>query len=179
MVFNPIVGLYDIDNSVITATVRIRSGLASGDTLALTPNPSTMGPISVASYQSGTGTLTLVGNGATSSEWSTAMRSVTFANSSNNAPGTSRSIGFKVTNASSSSNELSMSFTVVPVNDAPTAVNSTLTGIAEDAADASNTGTAVSTLVANSTDPDASPLKGMAIVGVDNSDGEWQYTLNG
>ncbi len=71
------------------------------------------------------------------------------------------------------------SLTVSAVNDAPSLIASApLNGIAED--DVNNSGTLVSQLIATSiSDVDAGPLKGIAITSVDNTNGSWQYTLNG
>lgn len=66
------------------------------------------------------------------------------------------------------------------VNVAPTAAGSaTLTAINEDVANASNLGTTVADLLASViTDTNPNP-SGLAITGVDNSNGTWQYSLNG
>ncbi len=53
-----------------------------------------------------------------------------------------------------------------------------LTAIDEDPV--SNNGTLVSTLIAGQiTDADAGALEGIAVAGVDNSNGTWEYTING
>ncbi len=69
--------------------------------------------------------------------------------------------------------------TVNPINDAPSLSSSyTLTGIAED--NVSSVGTLVSNIVsAGVSDPDSGAQQGIAVVAVNDSNGTWQYTLNG
>ena len=55
-----------------------------------------------------------------------------------------------------------------------------LTTISASIADASNTGSLVSALIAGQvTDPDAGALAGIAITAIDDSNGVWQYSTNG
>ncbi len=70
---------------------------------------------------------------------------------------------------------------VTPVNDAPTLAGSeNVAGINEDVAAASNTGTLVSDLIAGHvTDIDSGALSGIAVIGAVNTNGTWQYTING
>lgn len=64
------------------------------------------------------------------------------------------------------------------VNDAPTFSSSMMfTGTTEDAV--SNTGMLVSSFNSTISDVDAGALKGIAITSVDNTNGTWQYTLDG
>ncbi|MFM7678745.1 MAG: LamG-like jellyroll fold domain-containing protein, partial [Roseiflexaceae bacterium] len=177
---NPMVGVFDLDRAVITATVRITSGFVAGDLLRLTPITSTMGSIQLSSYLTSTGVLTLVApSPATPTQWTAALRALTFENALSDNPGSTRTLGFVVQTASTTSSEQTLSFAVNPVNDAPTAVNNTLTSIAEDVASAANTGTSVATIASTNTDPDTGASKGLAITGVNTSDGQWQYTSNG
>ncbi|HIK09737.1 MAG TPA: DUF4347 domain-containing protein [Oscillatoriaceae cyanobacterium M33_DOE_052] len=76
--------------------------------------------------------------------------------------------------------------TVNPVNDAPVLDNSasmSLTAIDEDVADASNTGTTVADIITSAggdriTDVDAGAVEGIAVIGVNNTNGTWQYSIN-
>ncbi|MCP4708060.1 MAG: hypothetical protein GY869_05510, partial [Planctomycetes bacterium] len=81
----------------------------------------------------------------------------------------------------------SVNITVNPINDAPLLDNSgaaCMTPIDEDIPINLNTGTSILTLLfrganndpINDVDPD--PLEGMAIVGVDNTNGSWEFTLD-
>jgi hypothetical protein len=83
--------VFDPDSRLASATVRISSGFASGDTLAFTNQRGITG-----TYDTGTGTLTLTGN-APVSDYQAALRSVRFTR----APGSSssRTFEFQVTDA--------------------------------------------------------------------------------
>jgi uncharacterized repeat protein (TIGR02543 family) len=72
-----------------------------------------------------------------------------------------------------------VTMTLAAVNDAPVAVNGTLTPITEDVSDANNAGTAVSAIASGCTDLDANALKGLAVTSLDESNGKWFYTTNG
>ncbi len=69
--------------------------------------------------------------------------------------------------------------TVTAVNDAPVAADGTLTAILENVASGDNTGTVVSAIVASCTDVETSAVKGMAVIGADETNGKWFYTING
>jgi len=74
------VSVFDRDNTTLASgSVSITSGFDSGDTLSFTNNGFTMGNIS-ASYNSGTGVLTLTSAGATATraQWAHAFEAVTF-----------------------------------------------------------------------------------------------------
>ena len=69
--------------TLVSATVSITGNFQSGeDVLAFTNNGSTMGNI-VASYNAGTGVLTLTSSGgsATLAQWQAALRAVTYTDS--------------------------------------------------------------------------------------------------
>ena len=67
---------------------------------------------------------------------------------------------------------------LVPNNAPVLASANDLTAIDEDPV--SNTGTLVSALIAGQvTDADAGALTGIAVIGVDNTNGSWEYTTNG
>ncbi len=61
--------------------------------------------------------------------------------------------------------------------------NFVVTTIDEDVTDAANTGMTVTALIASAGDPitdtDAGALEGIAVTGVDNTSGSWQYSLTG
>jgi hypothetical protein len=70
--------------------------------------------------------------------------------------------------------------TVTPVKDAPllnTSLDIQLDPVAENSTDPA--GTLVSSLLAGMSNPDGDPLRGMAVSGVANTGGRWQYTLDG
>ena len=76
------------------------------------------------------------------------------------------------------SNTVAVSLTITPVNDAPTlSASSPFPAILEDAF--TNTGMLVSDYANLSNDVDSGALKGIAITSLDNSNGTWQFTLDG
>ncbi len=78
-----------------------------------------------------------------------------------------------------SSTSASSAVSITPVNDAPVLGGANdLTSIIEDAT--SPVGDLISTLLAGQvTDPDTGALQGIAVIGVDDTNGVWQYTING
>jgi hypothetical protein len=115
----------DSDNSTFaSATISITGNFASGqDVLAFT-NGGSFGNIS-GSYDSSTGVLTLTGSTATAEQWQSAIRSVTYANSSD-APGeATRTISITVNDGTDNSNTATKDVSVTAVNDDPTSVSTT------------------------------------------------------
>ena len=105
--------LSDLDSATqSSATVSITGGFQSQDTLAFTNNGATMGNIA-ASYNSGTGVLTLTSAGATATnaQWEAALESVTFASSSTTAG--DRTISFVISDGTKSSAAVSNTIAVV------------------------------------------------------------------
>jgi predicted outer membrane repeat protein len=104
----------DSDNANLTgATVAITAGLVSAqDTLAFTNQLGITG-----NYNSGTGVLTLTGT-TTVANYQTALRSVTYANSSDN-PTASRTITFTATDGISIPGSATRGIAITAVNDAP------------------------------------------------------------
>ncbi len=108
--------LTDAEGDNITgATITISANYANGeDTLSFTPTGSIIG-----SFNAGTGVLTLSGTG-TAAEYQTALRSVTYNNTSD-APSTSaRTISFEATDShGATSTAATTTVNVAAVNDAP------------------------------------------------------------
>jgi parallel beta-helix repeat protein len=78
------------------------------------------------------------------------------------------------------SNSATVVINVNAVNDAPVLNRSAAVVLDSVAEDASNpAGSLVSAMLGGVTDVDASDLRGIAVSGVTNSGGKWQYTLNG
>ena len=70
------------------------------------------------------------------------------------------------------------SITVTTVNDAPSGVSASIfAAINED--NFNSFGKLVSAFTSSTYDPDTGALKGIAVTAVDNTNGEWQYTLDG
>ncbi|WP_043596967.1 DUF4347 domain-containing protein, partial [Aeromonas diversa] len=114
--------LSDVDSTTLaSATVAITGNFQSGqDLLAFTNNGSTMGNIS-ASYNSGTGVLTLSSAGATATlaQWQAALRAVTYANSSDTPNTSTRTVSFTVNDGTDASSAATQSVSVTAANDAP------------------------------------------------------------
>ncbi|HLL90813.1 MAG TPA: putative Ig domain-containing protein, partial [Tepidisphaeraceae bacterium] len=105
----------DVDNANLTgATIEITGNYQSGeDVLAFTNANGITG-----SWNSATGVLTLSGT-ATVAQYQAALRSVTYANSSENPSTTTRTVSFTVTDGSANSNTATQNIAVTAVNDAP------------------------------------------------------------
>ncbi len=110
----------DPDNlTLASATVSISANLATAeDALDLIEVPATMGNIA-ASYTAGTGVLALTSAGATATvaQWQTALRAVTYSNSSNTPSVATRTVSFVVSDGSASSPTGTKSVTVASTND--------------------------------------------------------------
>ena len=114
------------DTSLVAANVRISAGFsAAQDTLGFTNQNGITG-----SYNGATGMLMLTGS-ATVADYQTALRSVTYQNSSDN-PTTSRSIAFSASDVHAFGAEATKSITITAVNDAPTITSSGPTTATED-----------------------------------------------
>ncbi|MEH2060844.1 MAG: cadherin-like domain-containing protein [Nostoc sp.] len=115
----------DVDSlNLASATISITSGFASTqDTLTFTNQNGITG-----SYNSSTGILTLTGSD-TVANYQTALRTITYTNSSDNPTVTPRTISFLVNDGSNDSTAVTRNINITAVNDAPvaTATNSALT----------------------------------------------------
>ncbi|MFZ5527606.1 MAG: cadherin domain-containing protein [Pseudomonadota bacterium] len=141
----------DVDSTNLNgATVRITGNYVNGqDVLAFTNQNGISG-----SWNASTGTLTLTGS-ATVAQYQAALRSITYANSSENPSTTSRTVSFTVTDSSSAaSNTATRSVGVTAVNDAPVITSNG--GGSSASISISENGTAVTTVTA--TDVDSSNL---------------------
>ncbi|WP_349573323.1 DUF4347 domain-containing protein, partial [Azotobacter salinestris] len=147
---DPGLTLSDSDSGTLaSATVSIAGNFQSAqDVLAFVNDGSTMGDIT-GSYNAATGVLTLSSSGATATlaQWQTALRSVTYTNSSDLPDTSTRVIGIVVNDGTSDSNTATKSVSLTSVNDAPVVsvpssivvtedVASALTGISFSDADA-------------------------------------------
>ena len=168
----------DADSTNLTgATVSISANYANGqDVLAFTNQLGITG-----SWNSTTGVLTLTGT-ATVANYQTALRSVTYVNTSDTPSTAARTVAFTVSDGTANSNTAPRTISVTAVNDAPTLSNGTLASINEDTINPS--GQTVATIFSGQfTDVDTgASLAGIAVV--DNSadagtQGEWQYSTNG
>ena len=92
-------------------------------------------------------------------------------------------LSIKVTATDSSNASISSNFdiTVANVNDAPTltATPVTLTAIDEDATTNNGDAVDINGITSLINDVDVGAVKGIAVIGVDNTNGKWQYTTDG
>ena len=109
----------DVDSAnLVSATVSITSGFISAqDTLAFTTQNGITG-----SYNSSTGILTLTGN-ATVANYQTALRTITYTNSSDNPSTTPRTVSFLVNDGTANSTVVTRNINITAVNDSPVVAN--------------------------------------------------------
>ncbi|MEM7257583.1 MAG: LamG-like jellyroll fold domain-containing protein, partial [Pseudomonadota bacterium] len=113
---------------MVSATVSISGNFAAGeDTLNFTDQSGISG-----SYNPGTGVLNLSGS-ATATDYQTALRSITYHNSSENPSSLSRTLSFVVNDGSSNSNTATRDIAVTAVNDSPAVTLSGLISYIENA----------------------------------------------
>lgn len=128
--------LSDVDNATLgLATVAITGNLASGQDVLAFVNDGSMGNIS-ASYDAGTGVLTLTSAGATATlaQWQAALRSVTYSNGSDAPSTAARTISFRVNDGTADSNVATKVLNVTAVNDAPQITAPATLSVTEDQA---------------------------------------------
>ncbi len=112
----------DADSANLTgATVSITANFASGqDLLGFATQNGITG-----SYNAGTGVLALTGT-ASVANYQAALRSVTYANSSDSPSTATRTVTFAATDGSNASNNATKSVSVTAVNDAPLGADKTV-----------------------------------------------------
>ena len=117
----------DADNATLAgATVTISNFVAGQDVLGFTPVRATMGNIAIVSNAGGVLTLTSSGATATKAQWQTALRAVTYSNSSEDPTTTQRSVEFVVSEYTLDSNTLTSTINVTAANDVPVATASSV-----------------------------------------------------
>ncbi len=120
------------------------------------------------------------------------LRAVTYENTSDAlTTGNTREVRFKLTGIGPDSNEPTKQIVFEAQNDAPVLNNtgdpslSTIPEKQQPSDDASNLGTTVIAILESGvgdstiTDPDPGAVEGIAVIGVDNTNGVWQYDPNG
>ena len=114
----------DPDSLTLTsATVTISGGYQAGqDILGFVNDGSTMGNIS-GSYSSGVLLLTSSSSTATVAEWQSALRAVTYTNSSETPNTSTRTISFVVNDGTNDSNTATQQVSITATNDTPTVAN--------------------------------------------------------
>jgi len=105
-----------------TANITIGNFVAGQDVIGFVPNAGTMGNIVVSSNSGGVLQLASAGSTATLVQWQTALRAITYLNSSDNPTTTTRNVTFVVDDGNASnhlSNTLSTTVQITAVNDPP------------------------------------------------------------
>ncbi|WBY03784.1 DUF4347 domain-containing protein [Ramlibacter tataouinensis] len=178
VVVNSAITVADPDHLQLSgATVSIGAGFAAGqDLLGFIDQNGITG-----SYDAATGVLTLSG-AASLAHYQAALRSVTYANSSDSPSTAARTIRFQVSDGADASNTWTSTVGVTALNDAPVLVpvGHDLT-VAEDAGAPAGgaVGVDIAALVGGQSDADAGALAGIAVTALDSSQGRWYYTIDG
>jgi trimeric autotransporter adhesin len=160
--------LADIDNTnLVGATVTISANFAVGqDILAFADQSGISG-----SWNAGGGVLTLAGS-ATVAQYQTALRSITYINSSDGPSTATRTVSFVVNDGSASSNTGTRNISVAAVNDAP--IISSDGGGASAAASIAENQTAVTTVTSTDVDVDG----GTAVYSIAGGADAARFTIN-
>ncbi|WP_225580461.1 DUF4347 domain-containing protein [Pseudomonas sp. PDM16] len=126
--------LSDPDNATLASTrITIAGNFQSGDVLSFSNDDSSMGNI-VATYNAGTGVMTLTSAGATATlaQWQAALRSVTYSNGSDAPSTANRTISFVANDGQNDSTAATKIVSVTAVNDAPQITAPVSIGVTED-----------------------------------------------
>ncbi|MEA5582347.1 DUF4347 domain-containing protein [Nodularia harveyana UHCC-0300] len=166
---DPAITVSDVDSAnLASATVSITSGFVAGeDILSFTTQNGITG-----SYNSNTGVLSLTG-AATVANYQTALRAITYTNSSDSPNTTPRTISFQVNDGSLDSTTVNRNINITAVNDAPTDINLSNSAVSENEA--------IGTIVGNfsTIDPDTGDTFTYSLVtgtgGTDNA----SFTISG
>ncbi|MEO5329138.1 MAG: DUF4347 domain-containing protein [Magnetococcus sp. THC-1_WYH] len=179
-VVDPTITVTDVDNANLqSAVVQISANYQSGaDQLLFTNTGNITG-----SWNAATGTLTLTGSD-TKANYQAALRSVQYQNISDAPSALSRTVSFQVNDGTASSIVDTATVDVIPVNDAPilTAGGTWYLPSVERGDTMNPAGTVVGSLfsAADITDPDPTPLQGIAIYDRSNVGvGNWQCRIDG
>jgi gliding motility-associated-like protein len=167
------------DATLATATVAIRGNFQSGqDVLSFANDGATMGNITAALYNNATGELTLssAGPSATLAQWQSALRAVSYSNTSNTPNTSNRTISFTVNDRMYDSMPATKMVSVTAVNNPPVAVDDYVT-LMEDIPVTGN-------VLTNDSDPEGNALTASLVIApvngtvVLNADGSFTYTPN-
>ena len=114
VLLDSLIGVTDADSNITGATVSMTTNYVNGqDTLAFTNQLGITG-----SWSAATGVLTLSGT-TTPADYQTAMRTITYVNSSENPATSNRNVNFVASDAIGAGNTASRQVAVTAVNDAP------------------------------------------------------------
>ncbi|MSR55270.1 MAG: hypothetical protein EXS09_18585 [Gemmataceae bacterium] len=178
LAIDPALTVTDSSNLLVGATVRINNFFANQDVLAFTPQAGITGNYNVA-----LGSLTFTGSASTAS-YQSVLRSVTYANTSQNPTEQPRSVTFTIDDGGVETTTASASrqFSVTRVNDAPSLSDDTrLPDVSLSTANP--VGKTLSAMFLDKCiDVDDDNFGGVAVIGNSanvGTHGKWQYSSNG
>ena len=134
LLINSLITVSDVDSTTLaSSSVAITNFVAGQDVLSFINDGVTMGNIA-ASFNGGTGVLSLISAGATATlaQWQSALRVVRYANSSDNPNTATRNVTFIVNDGGTSSNSITSTVSVTAVNDAPVLANASAVSYVEN-----------------------------------------------
>jgi hypothetical protein len=182
---NTAITVSDADNATLTkATVKITAGYVTGqDLLSFAANSTTMGNIT-GNLVGDTMTLTSAGGTATILQWQTALRAVSYSNSSDAPSTAARTVSYVINDGTADSTAVTSTINVTAVNDAPVLQSATY-ALPNTPRSGSNpvgtVGDTISNIVtpARITDADGAAVpEGIAVTLVDTSRGTLWYSTN-
>ncbi len=173
--------LTDSDSTHLTSLTATITNLLDGTAESL--SAVTTGTSITASYDSGTGVLTLSGTD-TVANYQQVLRTIRYNNTSESPTTTARTVEFIASDAFVSSLTATTTVQIVALNDAPVLDNTgtmVLTTITED--QTTNGGQTVASIIASVsgdriTDVDSGAVEGIAITSLNSGNGTWQYSIN-
>ena len=117
---NTLVTVNDLDHTrLATGTVTMTNFVAGQDVLGFVPVAATMGNIALTSNVNGVMSLASADATATLAQWQTALRAVTYTNTSDAPTATARTVTFVTSDGDATSNTLTNTINITAVNDAP------------------------------------------------------------
>ena len=120
-VINPSIVVADVDNALVSATVRISANNSATQDVLGFVGDATTGNI-IGSFSGGSLVLISPGGTATVAQFQAALRRVTYVNTSANPSTLPRSVTYQVSDGTILSTAVTSTINVTPVNDAPTLV---------------------------------------------------------
>ena len=181
----PPVSIADVDMSIrdtdntnmVSATITLTNAQA-GDVLSVGTLPAGI-TSSIDTSVPGQIRVTLTGSSSLAN-YATAIRAITFSNSTDSPSTTPRVLTTTVNDGTLSSAPATTTINVTAINDAPILANTDLTvAQTEDAGPPSGAvGSLVSTLTGGVTDPDQGAVSGIAVTATSAANGTWWYSTD-
>ncbi len=140
--------------------------------------------IAIGTWSGGAGSTALqvnLNNAATPEAVTALGQSIAFSIFSESPDSQTRTLEFSVSDGDGGTSNIgSVDIVVLPVNDAPVLDNSTVLPMAAQPEDVTSpAGTSVAALLSTTiTDADNGAVEGIAVVNTDNSNGDWQYSID-